>query len=275
MDDGSVDNPVDVVNAANDNRVRFFRFKENKGRGAARQFALEQAIGEYLCMLDADDWIYPWKLQRQLEVMQGNPDIVILSTGMAIVDSKNDLVRVRMPANKYAGLTLYDPLKKLQQLPIAHGPSMLQMSVAKQTQYDTNFNLSEDQDYLLRILFEHPFAVLSDITYVYSELESVDLTKIIASLRRGQTTLRKYKDKYPVSAKLELIKIQVKEGIYRTAFAVGVGHELIAHRSALPNEQHVREFQIAREQVHRLGLALFAETAYEAMFTNYPKTITD
>ena len=46
-------------------------------------------------MLDADDWIYPQKLERQICEMASNPDLSVLSTAMAIVDKDQQLRRVR------------------------------------------------------------------------------------------------------------------------------------------------------------------------------------
>ena len=48
------------------------RFTQNRGRGAARQ-RLEMARGELLSFLDADDWLFPVKLERQVALMTKHP----------------------------------------------------------------------------------------------------------------------------------------------------------------------------------------------------------
>ena len=125
IDDGSADHPIDIVETANDRRIRYFRFEENRGRGAARQYALDLAEGAYLCMLDADDWLYPQKLEHQLRVIEANSDIAVLSSGMAIVNEHNEIVGTRMPGASQSELALFQPLKKPRLLPIAHAPSMI------------------------------------------------------------------------------------------------------------------------------------------------------
>ncbi len=57
VDDGSTDRPIDIVEQASDKRISFFRLDRNMGRGVAQQAALDYATGDYLCMLDADDWL--------------------------------------------------------------------------------------------------------------------------------------------------------------------------------------------------------------------------
>ena len=42
-----------------DKRIKLFRFKQNKGQGAARNFGLEQASGNAILFVDSDDWIMP------------------------------------------------------------------------------------------------------------------------------------------------------------------------------------------------------------------------
>ena len=56
VDDGSCDSSLEILNgiAETDSRVRVFH-QENRGGGAARNFALKHVCGEYLYFMDADD----------------------------------------------------------------------------------------------------------------------------------------------------------------------------------------------------------------------------
>ena len=53
-----------------DQRLRYFRGEQNVPLGAARNKAIEQAQGEYLCFLDCDDVWLPGKLERQIAAME-------------------------------------------------------------------------------------------------------------------------------------------------------------------------------------------------------------
>ena len=57
INDGSTDNSLQIINevAMLDDRIIVFS-QENKGQGAARNFALSVAKGEYVMFLDPDDW---------------------------------------------------------------------------------------------------------------------------------------------------------------------------------------------------------------------------
>ena len=58
IDDGSTDNTLSILEkySSKDQRIKIIS-TENNGQGAARNLALNQAKGEYIAFVDADDWI--------------------------------------------------------------------------------------------------------------------------------------------------------------------------------------------------------------------------
>jgi teichuronic acid biosynthesis glycosyltransferase TuaG len=68
VDDGSTDGTAEAVREFG--RVRFVG-RPHQGAAAARNCGLDEADGEYVAFLDADDEWLPGKLARQLEFMEG------------------------------------------------------------------------------------------------------------------------------------------------------------------------------------------------------------
>lgn len=67
VDDGSTDDSLSILReyAARDERVRLIPSSgKNQGPAKARNLALQQARGQYVAMLDADDWLSSDALQR-------------------------------------------------------------------------------------------------------------------------------------------------------------------------------------------------------------------
>lgn len=268
VDDGSTDRPIEVVETVNDDRIRFHRFDKNRGRAAARQHSLDLAQGDYLCMIDADDWIYPWKIERQVTIMEEHAELSILSTGMAIVDKVNNILSVRMSGSQSNDITAYPPLQKPLHPPFAHAPSMIRMNIAKETAYDLQFTIAEDMDFLLRIILKYPFGVLSDITYVYNEIGSYGLGKMMQSMNANHKMFSKYKQAYPYSVYKNYVKLFLKQQIYRISFAFGVDNYLVKRRSKQPTQGQIDVFQNARRIVCNTGTNVFAGSLYENAFNS-------
>ena len=68
IDDGSTDNTAQVVQGYGSN-VHYI-YQGNQGRPAARNNGIRHATGEFIAILDSDDWWQPSKLEKQVACMQ-------------------------------------------------------------------------------------------------------------------------------------------------------------------------------------------------------------
>ena len=76
VDDASTDRSLSILEdyARRDDRLTVLRQTVNKGQACARNRALEVARGEWICMVDADDWLAPDALEKAMAVVQTHPD---------------------------------------------------------------------------------------------------------------------------------------------------------------------------------------------------------
>lgn len=81
VDDGSTDNTQEIIKKKyeNDSRIRYF-FKENEERGAARNFGLKQAKGDYAVFFDSDDRMLSHNLETLNGIIKDQPGISLLAT---------------------------------------------------------------------------------------------------------------------------------------------------------------------------------------------------
>ena len=88
VDDGSQDDTRSVVEsyAAGDPRVRYV-WQENARQGAARNNGMGHSSGEYFQFLDADDLIETRKFERQVQYLEGHPEVDIVYGGVRYFDS--------------------------------------------------------------------------------------------------------------------------------------------------------------------------------------------
>jgi succinoglycan biosynthesis protein ExoO len=77
VDDGSTDGTVAVARGHGDTRVRVFENERNQGPAGTRNVAMEHARGEWIAILDADDWWREDRLERLLSLAEARrADIV-------------------------------------------------------------------------------------------------------------------------------------------------------------------------------------------------------
>ncbi|MGO4390468.1 glycosyltransferase family 2 protein [Variovorax sp. M-6] len=89
VDDRSSDGSVAVVSAIADPRIRLFINEKNLGGAASYNRAVQEARGEWLVNLDADDWIDPRKAEIQLRLASEDPRLDVIGTYVAFHD-END-----------------------------------------------------------------------------------------------------------------------------------------------------------------------------------------
>jgi glycosyltransferase involved in cell wall biosynthesis len=85
VDDGSSDATFEAASSVADARVRVLS-QANGGAAAARNTGIHAATGKYVALLDADDLWVPWKLERQLAVLEGPGDVRAAQSGAYFVD---------------------------------------------------------------------------------------------------------------------------------------------------------------------------------------------
>ncbi len=84
LENGSEDNTAQIVRSIKDSRIRLFQLGPVGVQGAL-QFALENAPTEWVARMDADDLMFPERLQTQVDFVHRNPDIVFVGTAYALL----------------------------------------------------------------------------------------------------------------------------------------------------------------------------------------------
>ncbi len=98
VDDGSSDNSKEIIESyrVKDARIRTFFNGKNQGISRTMNRGLKEAAGEFMAFISSDDIWLEGKLERQLEILRQNPDIVLYadltkidSEGKPLDDDKN------------------------------------------------------------------------------------------------------------------------------------------------------------------------------------------
>ena len=92
VDDCSHDNSLQLIKAKreSDSRIQLIALKQNAGVANARNVGIKRAQGEYIALLDNDDFWERDKLERQILLAEKGADIVYCSYDF--VDEKNRVI---------------------------------------------------------------------------------------------------------------------------------------------------------------------------------------
>lgn len=85
IDDCSADNTeLTVMKYMDSGKIRYIRNEQNMGAARSRNRGVQEAVGEYVAFLDADDWWDRGKLKEQLEILE-KTGLVMCSTGRELM----------------------------------------------------------------------------------------------------------------------------------------------------------------------------------------------
>lgn len=84
VDDGSTDNSQAVINSYGSRLIPIFQ--SNAGMGAALNAGIARSQGEIVCLLDADDYFHPEKLENVVKAFLKHPDWVQVTHSKIIIN---------------------------------------------------------------------------------------------------------------------------------------------------------------------------------------------
>lgn len=150
VDDGSSDETLSIMRQyESDARVCVVALPCNRGRPYARGQCLEHARGDYVAMLDADDWCEPDRLERQLAYLEAHPDISVVGSWSRRVDADGRSLPDGMRHEPIAPEAVC--CEMLFRCPL-HNPTVLaRTSALRDHGYDEHFQNAEDYDLWARM----------------------------------------------------------------------------------------------------------------------------
>ena len=150
INDGSNDNSLQIINefAFNDKRINVYN-KKNSGLTDSLNYGIQKAKGKWIARIDADDISNPCRLKKQLEYTFINEDIVLVGSGLVIIDENGKHGKTYTYSAKSSSLK-----QRLSKgLPFfAHSSAFFKLSTVEELGgYRPQFIRSQDQDLWLRL----------------------------------------------------------------------------------------------------------------------------
>ncbi|MCS7208241.1 MAG: glycosyltransferase [Fimbriimonadales bacterium] len=90
VDDGSVDDSVAILQSYGE-RVRLY-VQQNRGTYSTLNRCVAESRGEYLAILNSDDLWMPTKLEKQVALLEANPQLGLVHTGGHFIDAAGQVL---------------------------------------------------------------------------------------------------------------------------------------------------------------------------------------
>jgi len=88
LNDASTNNAEEVIKSYTDPRIKYFKNEKNPGISETRNKLLDLATGEYLAIMDHDDISLPNRLQKQIDYLNNNPEVGVVSSHIGYIHRK-------------------------------------------------------------------------------------------------------------------------------------------------------------------------------------------
>ena len=78
-----------------DKRVKVLKNETRLGVAGSRNRAIEESSGDYIAIIDGDDYCAPDRFEKQLSFLANNPDISVVGSNMYLIDESGNITGER------------------------------------------------------------------------------------------------------------------------------------------------------------------------------------
>ena len=189
VDGASIDNTREVIGKFDDERISYIREEKDRGASASRNTGIKRSRGRFIAFLDDDDLWMPSKLEKQLNLINKNPNIGVVYTGSWRINNSGKVIGYNFPSLR--GNIFPKILKKNY----VGGCSMILVRkecLEKVGLFDENLPGGEDFDLWIRLAKHYQFDYVRECLVLYRVHEKRISTDPYRILRAKKLLYKKY-----------------------------------------------------------------------------------
>jgi glycosyltransferase involved in cell wall biosynthesis len=211
----SEDKTIDIIESFKEkySNIKLVKNKERIGFINSLNIGLGHCSGKYIVRMDLDDLIHPMRFEKQLEFLENNPSISVVSAWMIKFDDlfQTSKIKFRQNFEDHKNTSLFFS-------PLAHAAAMFKSDVLKTLNYREGYIYTEDYDLWTRILISYQTACLPEYLYYYrthsnqvTNIRNIEPTK--QSLRKIISNFHElfHLDKDPLLVEFHLKHLMLNE----------------------------------------------------------------
>jgi glycosyltransferase involved in cell wall biosynthesis len=194
VDDGSQDATIDAINHIQDRRLKIFS-QSHAGISASRNYGIDQASGEFIAFLDADDLWSSDKLESQLEALEKNPQASVAYSWTDFIDESSQFLHPGLHVT--ANGDVYAKLLVLNFLESGSNALIRREALDKVGGFDGYMDSFEDWDLYVRLASQHHFVTVPVPQILYRRSSSSKSSNIAQHEAAGLRAIEMAFDRAP------------------------------------------------------------------------------
>lgn len=188
VDNCSTDNTEDVLQPfIQSGKVQLIKLDRNYERSHARNIGMENATGDFLILLDSDDFMYPNNLTDAAAFVKNNPDFKFFHNLYELVDSDGKVVR------RYKFPSLKNQIKAIASGNfLSCNGNFIHRDIYQKYRFDDDRPLIglEDWEFWMRILADYKLGRIPKINGAIQQHDNRSVyTQDISALEKGSNSL--------------------------------------------------------------------------------------
>ena len=238
LDDGSDDRSLEIAQSINDPRVRVYSDGKNKKLASRLNEIVKLAKYDIIARMDADDLMSPYRIEKQIQILEKNSDIDLISTGIYSINDSFNPISVRYHSDNVINLS--DLLFRKGGAGIVHASIVAKKEFFVRNPYNENYPIAQDFGLWIKCLRKNDLNIfiIKDPLYFYREEGSLNIKKILLAYKFERLFFKKYLKKYKFRL---ILRSYSKSLLYMIVNSFGFFGTLIRMRNYVPLSLELKE----------------------------------
>jgi len=184
-DDGSTDSTLEIIQSFNDGRIKVIADGMNKGISYRLNQQINLAQGKYFIRMDADDIMFPDRIEKQVEFLENNEKIDAVGTSIVVLDDEDHIIGYRK------AILLNEYTELFNKILFNHPTVAGRIEFFKKFMYSEDLAGVEDADLWIRSFPSSNFGILKEPLLFYRDPLVFKLKTYKSRLNKKNELLKK------------------------------------------------------------------------------------
>lgn len=205
-DNCSNDNSEKIYKNFNDKRFLYFKSKELTNLSIARNLAVSNTKGKYVCFIDVDDYWETNKLEEQIKVIE-KKNAALVFTNFHIKNSLNNKKKIFI-SSKIDNKNITNFF--LKKYPVGISTIMFNKDIIKENLFDEKYHIIGDFDFVMRASLKYKiFGINNSLVTIQLHESNETKKKLKLYVLELLIWYKKYGDKYSGFSNFKKLKSNI------------------------------------------------------------------